>query len=47
MSLYGIGIDVYIIVGAELLGALGIVAWAIKKSSKEEEQTSLQGSNHG
>jgi hypothetical protein len=47
MSLYGIGLDVYLVVAAELIGSFGIIAWALKKSAAEEERASPEGSNRG
>lgn len=47
MSLYGIGLDVYLVVAAELIGSFGIIAWALSKSTAEEERVSPEGSSRG
>jgi hypothetical protein len=47
MSVYGIGIDVYIIVAAELAGGLGIVSWALKKSRGGGDDASAGEASRG
>lgn len=47
MTLYGIGLDVYLVVAAELVGSLGIIAWALKKSREERGGESAGGPSRG
>lgn len=43
MPIYGIGLDVYVVVLAELIGALTILVWALKSSEKEEITQTADG----
>jgi len=43
MPVYGIGLDVYVIVLAELIGALTIIIWALKSSKKEKITQTADG----
>jgi len=39
LTLYGISLDVYVLVLAELVGALAIIGWALRKSDTEDRST--------